>query len=66
MFRRTDFWSGLYSPVLWLIFFSSIVLQYQFGRMILERIVRELRNFSGCRYGDTTTRFSGPVVGGRN
>ena len=44
-------WSGLYGPVSWLIFFSlspTVLLG------ISERI------FSGCPYGDTTTRVSNP------
>ena len=45
-------WSGLYGPVLWLILFINLAARS--WKEYSERI------FSGCPYGDTTTRVSGP------
>ena len=45
-------WSGLYGPVLWLILFINLAARS--WKECSERI------FSGCPYGDTTTRVSGP------
>ena len=45
-------WSGLYGPVLWLILF--IHLAARSWKECTERI------FSGCPFGDTATRVSGP------
>ena len=45
-------WSGLYGPVLWLILFINLAARS--WKECSEGI------FSGCPYGDTTTRVSGP------
>ena len=47
-------WSGLYGPVLWLILFINLAARS--WKECSERI------FSGCPYGDTTTRVSDPLL----
>ena len=47
-----SYWSGLYGPVSWLIFF-----QFE-PHGLVRSVQREI--FSGCPYGDTTTRISDP------